>query len=358
MKNRFLILLTLLLASSLASAQSRMNASGHFHDARTSADPIDRAEEPALDTLHLLGNTVLRTINGYLTIDGEPKSGPVQLRLYSLSGEMRYHKEYSRMVNIVFSPSRRFVAFHDAEQIQGFNTVCLTSKSAKGSNVFAVDNAFNLAYFDEDHATVHWKDFNLAAPEPIQKVVIRENEPLFVGHHHVWRMDSTGLQTVFTAPEGRILDAMVDSLDLHVSTQVEEVCKVSYVEYLGHDLVHFQPQQSFDHTVADCNQTGGASASDDGGDMLQSTAVAPTQSVVDDGIFVYPNPSGNGIFHLRTHEPLHYEVCNGFGQVLLRGSISNGNAEIDLSGVAAGSYWLRPANGSRFLARQLVVQAK
>jgi hypothetical protein len=295
MKHLLLILLSLLLTTNLAFAQSRMNAYGHFSDTRTRPQTIARTTDPALDSLELIGSSVFRTLNGYLTIDGQYENAPAQIRIYSPAGELKYQREYRQVVNLKFSPNGRFVAFHDMTEIQGFNTICLTSKSAVGSNVFAVDNAFNLAYYDEDQSSVHWKEHNIFAPEPIYKVLIRENEPLFVGYKNVWKIGTSSLESVFEASEGRIFDAFVDSLDLFVSTKVEHPCKFTFTEYISHDLIQFQTQTSSDYPLAHCLETVTSS----------STAKVTTAEAIRNPLHFYQNniaqPVGNSYNEIQEY---------------------------------------------------------
>ncbi|MFN8395045.1 MAG: hypothetical protein U0176_10390 [Bacteroidia bacterium] len=145
-----LSVLAFMLTFALSDAQqSRMNTFGHFPDAKTRLTALTRATEPGLDTLHLIGNSVFRTVNGFITIDGLYENAPAQLRVYSPNGELRYQKESRQMVNTKLSPNKRYVAWHDMERIHIFNTVCLNSKTVEGSNVFAVDNGYNVAYYNE-----------------------------------------------------------------------------------------------------------------------------------------------------------------------------------------------------------------
>ncbi|MFN8395044.1 MAG: T9SS type A sorting domain-containing protein [Bacteroidia bacterium] len=84
---------------------------------------------------------------------------------------------------------------------------------------------------------------------------------------------------------------------------------------------------------------------------------APTPAE-NDGLIVYPNPSGDGIFHIRSERPLRYEVCNALGQVVTRGRTNSTDGEVNLSGVAAGVYSLRATDGKTTHSRQLVVEGR
>lgn len=251
MKHLFL-LTSLLLFHFFASAQ-RMNAYGHFPQGAGSLWALSRAGNPGLDTLGLAGTSVFRAAHGYLTLEGLYENAPVQLRMYSPEGELRYQKEFRQAINPCFSPSRRYMAFYDKTHLQVFNTTCLTSKTMEGSTVFAVDDQMNVASYHEAAATVHYKDQSLPAPEQMYRVVIHQGMPLFLGYRQVWKWDSTGLEAVFTAPEGRVFDLMVDSATLHVSTKVEQPCQFVFTEYIGQHLRSFQAQPSVTFPLAHCN---------------------------------------------------------------------------------------------------------
>lgn len=66
----FSLLALLTLTSLTFGQQSRMNAFGHFPDAKTRPQALSRTSEPGLDTLNLIGTSIFRSINGFITIDG------------------------------------------------------------------------------------------------------------------------------------------------------------------------------------------------------------------------------------------------------------------------------------------------
>lgn len=291
----FLFLTTCLLTGLAHAQQSRMNPYGHFEDVRTRPQALSRAADSALDTLHLLGNSIFRSLNGYITLDGLYENAPVELRVYSPTGELRYQKQYRQMVNMKFSPNRRFIAFHDMERIQLFNTVCLNSKSVEGSNVFAVDNGFNVAYYNEATESVHWMEQAYAAPEAIYKVLIREGQPLFVGYKSIWQIGPSGLEAIFTANEGRVFDAMTDSLTLHVSTKVERPCEFEFTEFTSTGLKSFQSLGTSILPLAHCQHDLSA----------QPESKTATDELIRDPLHFYassyPQPIGNSYNEIQEY---------------------------------------------------------
>ncbi len=69
---------------------------------------------------------------------------------------------------------------------------------------------------------------------------------------------------------------------------------------------------------------------------------------------IYPNP-GSGIFKVHASTDLNITVTNQTGQVLSTTTLKPGDSTIDLSGYAAGIYFISGQNGQQLLKQKIVI---
>ena len=73
-----------------------------------------------------------------------------------------------------------------------------------------------------------------------------------------------------------------------------------------------------------------------------------------ENVSIYPNPVNNILFVNGTTE-FSYEMYNGMGQKVAHGQ-ANGNAQINVSGMNKGVYFLRLTSGTQVRIEKVVVE--
>ena len=88
----------------------------------------------------MIGNTLLKGDNNYITLTTVEDGIPVHFRIYDISGNELFYQVYPNMINLSFSENKRYIVFST-----GINSIVfdLNNFSAIGhpkSNVFSVTN--------------------------------------------------------------------------------------------------------------------------------------------------------------------------------------------------------------------------
>ena len=74
---------------------------------------------------------------------------------------------------------------------------------------------------------------------------------------------------------------------------------------------------------------------------------------------IYPNPAKNSVtieFEGLTNGVFNVEMMNAFGEVVKRGESSETSANLDVSGLSRGVYYLRLTSGSQTFIEKLILQ--
>jgi hypothetical protein len=85
---------------------------------------------------------------------------------------------------------------------------------------------------------------------------------------------------------------------------------------------------------------------------------AEDESVIDENeseFSVYPNPVNSTLFVNSGNAEFSYEMYNGMGQKVANGQ-ANGNAQISVSGLNKGVYFLRLTSGTQVRIEKVVVE--
>ena len=72
-------------------------------------------------------------------------------------------------------------------------------------------------------------------------------------------------------------------------------------------------------------------------------------------IIIFPNPN-NGTFTVRVQQSGGYEVLNGLGQIQQLVTVREGSGAFEISGLAAGVYFVREVGNPANLQRVIVVE--
>ena len=70
---------------------------------------------------------------------------------------------------------------------------------------------------------------------------------------------------------------------------------------------------------------------------------------------IYPNPVNSTLFVNSGNAEFSYEMYNGMGQKVANGQ-ANGNAQISVSGLNKGVYFLRLTSGTQVRIEKVVVE--
>ncbi|MFN5620031.1 MAG: T9SS type A sorting domain-containing protein, partial [Flavobacteriales bacterium] len=89
--------------------------------------------------------------------------------------------------------------------------------------------------------------------------------------------------------------------------------------------------------------------------MEEQDGSALDNEVRDNSIAIYPNPN-NGQFTVRVAQAGVYEIITSLGQVQQSVSMMSGSETFEVSGLAAGIYFVRELSNPANLQRVIVVE--
>ena len=72
-----------------------------------------------------------------------------RVRIYSNEGKSIFTQSFTQTINFMMTTAKNFCAFHDMNQIYLIDLVTHKVTTFDGSNVFAVNDAGEVAYYDE-----------------------------------------------------------------------------------------------------------------------------------------------------------------------------------------------------------------
>ncbi|HHG85324.1 MAG TPA: T9SS type A sorting domain-containing protein [Bacteroidetes bacterium] len=75
-----------------------------------------------------------------------------------------------------------------------------------------------------------------------------------------------------------------------------------------------------------------------------------------DELKIYPNPAQDRIFFELAAKAEKWRILDLQGRVLRKGESAGQRQEVDITALAAGSYWLRVSTGSAVQSKQFVKQ--
>ncbi|MBK9735054.1 MAG: hypothetical protein IPO92_08855 [Saprospiraceae bacterium] len=104
-----------------------------------------------IEKLQLDGNSVFKMRHGFLTLSGNYENAPSIIRIYSNEGKSIFTQSFTQTINFMMTTAKNFCAFHDMNQIYLIDLVTHKVTTFDGSNVFAVNDAGEVAYYDEKH---------------------------------------------------------------------------------------------------------------------------------------------------------------------------------------------------------------
>lgn len=240
------ILLALLFTFSGLSAQ-HLNRSGHLlkrTDKNNSFKVIHShdAEQVEIDDLILDGNSAFRTNSGYVTLSGNYENATSRVRIYSSDGRELYHRDFAQTINFILNNSGSHCAFHDMKKLHVLHPGSEKIKSFNSSNVFALSEDGDPAYYDETTWKVHYKN-NVSPCEQVFRIIFFNNEPLFITSKSIQKFADGKLSTILSVDEGRIFDTEIINEKLYVSTKKVAPGRFIFNSFFSSDLMNFIPDE-------------------------------------------------------------------------------------------------------------------
>jgi murein DD-endopeptidase MepM/ murein hydrolase activator NlpD len=90
------------------------------------------------DIVTLKGNDAFDIPNGYLTLNSTHENSPTVLRIYNLQGELRFEKEYEKVMNLEFSKNKNYAVFIGRSNIVKLNLTNLLEELYELNHLAAV----------------------------------------------------------------------------------------------------------------------------------------------------------------------------------------------------------------------------
>ncbi len=128
----------------------------------------------------------------------------------------------------------------------------------------------------------------------------------------------------------------------------------------GQELAN-QAGTTYNDNVADGVYTYSVVATDGNGHYSTASYITVNVGTVGveentiEGLSIYPNPVNNTLYVNGGNAEYSYMMFNGMGQMVANGN-ANGNAEINVSGMAKGVYFLRLTTGTQVRVEKVVVE--
>jgi hypothetical protein len=249
MKTRITLLSILLLVFAVTNSFGQhLNKYGRFISAEL--DPvsykvnIDSGYSRVEIENHLLkGNSVFKTQNGYITLSGNYENAPSVLRIYSKEGNEIFAQSFRQTINFVLSPAKNFCAFHDMKQICLVNLLNNEVSTFPYSNVFALNDAGELASYDEVTSSLIFKNKSVMINEPVYKVLFFNEEPLFITKLNILKIKNESAKKTFNSLEGRVFDAAIFNEKLYISVKKEMPGEFIFKSFSTDNLIQYKEEQ-------------------------------------------------------------------------------------------------------------------
>lgn len=246
------LLFILVLLSSQLFGQ-HLNQFGHFID--QSYVPLSytlSASGTELETegLKLKGNTVFKTSYGFVTLMANDESHSSYLRLYAKDGKEVFKQLFPQVINFMQSPARNFCALYDGEHIYSINVKNGEIKKIQGSAVFAVNDAGEIACYDEIESAVIFKNEVVKIGERVFNVVFFKGRPLFVTKNSIVAITNNAVGSVFNSIEARVFSVKVFNDRLYISVKKETPEAFIFNSFTSDDLLKFYPGEKKRHELA------------------------------------------------------------------------------------------------------------
>jgi hypothetical protein len=237
------------------SFAQHLNASGHFNCIGSDENLAKRSasaknNEVRVENIILQGNSVFKTPHGFVTLSGDDENSSSTVRIYTIHGKEIFSKSFLQTINFKFSPDKNFCAFHDSRQICLINLSNQKVTTFQGSNVFAVNDSGQLAWFDDKNSTINFKESNVKINEVVYDVLFFNAQPLFITKKNILMQKNNSAEPAFTIEEGRFFYASVFGDKLYVSIKKEQPEEFIFNSLNTTDLLTFTPVEEVHYPLA------------------------------------------------------------------------------------------------------------
>lgn len=189
-----------------------------------------------IDNLKLIGTTVQKVVNGYLTIVTEHENHPSWLRIYDRQGVEKYKKSYSKIINLMLARNKKKVAFYNGEKLVTLDTEDLEETEFSKSIIFTMDEQGEPIYSTRQNVLCYnSKKFNI--PERIRSILFIKN-PIIITRHSIYKIN-TNLHKINTFTD-EIFDAEVIDDELYLAVTNGSAYRL--INYSGSQNYHIIDQ--------------------------------------------------------------------------------------------------------------------
>lgn len=102
-----------------------------------------------------IGNHLLETNNGFLSIDGNYENSGSTIYVYNAQDELIFQKKYPQTINLVLSENKKYAAFYNRGEVTVLNLQNFSEKSIEASVIFSLNNEGELAHVNSTTNTMH-----------------------------------------------------------------------------------------------------------------------------------------------------------------------------------------------------------
>ena len=166
-----------------------------------------------LDGNTLIGNSLFKINNGYLTLTGEHENIPTWLRLYDKSGNLLLTKELKKNINTLISENGEYAIFFDGKNLQVLDITKQNFSSYQKSIQFSINNS-GIPIFVDPENKIHYYDQTFTINENIRSVLFQHDIPLIITEHFIFQIDQK-LQKIHTFT-GEIFEAKIIENSLYL----------------------------------------------------------------------------------------------------------------------------------------------
>ena len=238
----------------------KLNKYGHFtptqvnsikYKLKTTENGV--AIELEKEKLILKGNSVFKTQNGFVTLDGSYENAPSTIRQYTKNGEEIFAQTFPQTINFTLNQDKNKCVFHDMKQIQSIDLMTHEIKNYSGTNVFSINNLGQLAYYDDVNSSIIFKAISKKIDEQVYKILFFKDEPLYVTKSTIYCIKNELTEVVFKNSSARIFDVSVFNDKLYISTKKETPGEFIFNSFSTIDLNTFQTEEEIHYSLNNTN---------------------------------------------------------------------------------------------------------
>ncbi len=136
--------------------------------------------------LQFRGNYLLKTNNGFLSIDGNYENSLSSIFIYNHQGDLVAQKRYAQTINLVVSENGKYAAFYNKGIVVVLNLNTLEEKSINASAIFSVNNEGELAFVNTIQNTMNVSGLVGNANSMLFAVQHYQNQPYFLSKKGIY----------------------------------------------------------------------------------------------------------------------------------------------------------------------------